>query len=139
MSEKEKFSIEKRLAEQRPGRREYIQGRIVRLQGALKNCTPPLTVRDDSSLAWGFAASVGDASKMRFQTIVDEIATMQVLYRDTGYNDILQNDMKIVAEHMKKKYPNVPWKILWTIMREHFVPLAKIQAVLDTPEGRLVY
>ena len=139
MAEKEKFSISRALEEQRPGRREHLKGRIQSLNNALAKCSPPLAVRDDSSLAWGFASGYGDASRMRFSTVIDEIATMQVLYRDTNYNELLQNDMKVVAGYMKKKYPSVPWKLLWQFMREHFVPIAKIQAVLDSPGGRLAY
>jgi hypothetical protein len=135
----EKFSIASSTAKLSARRRRDAVYRRRLLERRLAMCTPPLALRDDSRLAWGFLTRSGDAATMRSDTVVDNIATMQVLYRDTSYDSLLQNDMKKIAGYMKVCYPSVSWTNLWKVMVEHFIPICKIQAVISTESGRLEY
>ena len=135
----EKFSIASSTDKLSRRRRRDAKYRQRLLEQRLAACVPPLAMRDDSRLAWGFMTKSGDAATMRLDTVVDNIATMQVLYRDTNYDSLLQNDMKKMADYMKVCYPSVSWTRLWKVLVDHFIPICKIQAVLSTASGRLEY
>jgi len=129
MAARGRFSLEAKLGALAEGRRANAERRLAPLRERLASFDPPIEVRDDSKLAWGYATQTGDARTMDMQTVADEMATTQFLYAQTCYNALMQDDMKRVAEYHKAANPDVGWTKLWKVVTEHFVPVCKIEAV----------
>lgn len=121
------FSLQRAIAETEGADVVEMQARKEQLVEALGRF-PNATLRDDSKLAYQFIAAEGDGAAMRAETAAAEMASVQQLYSETKYGQIVQRDMRMVAEWAKANYRAVPWSDIWAIVRETIVPACKLEA-----------
>ena len=122
-----KFSTEVALRELDGAKQAEARERLLEIEGALEEF-PNCSLRDDSRLAFQYATNTGDAAEMPFEDVVREIVSVQFLFNESCYNQLCQQDMKQVAAHYHERYPHVSWRQLWTIVRSHMIPCAKLEA-----------
>lgn len=123
------FSIETAIVQLGEDEQLETRQKLLELTTAIEAAAPGFTVRDDSRLAWQYATHTGDAQTMTRAQVVSEIVVIQHLYGRTSYNELLQKDMKEVAAAFKVQYPHIKWRDLWHIVREHMIPIIKLEAV----------
>ena len=83
-------------------------------------------LRDDSRLAYQYIVNGGDAA-----LVAHELLTINFLYKHTRYDAHCQTGLKQVADLAHQWYPNVPWSVIWTVVREYGVPAMKFFALAE--------
>lgn len=125
---KVRFSIEAARAELGDEQRDAADARLATLREVLSGVAAEYVVRDDSRLAWAHAVGEGDATSMTLPQVATELCAIQHLYNDTDYGAMCQSELPLLAQHYKARFPHVPWARLWKIVREHAIPVIKLQA-----------
>lgn len=87
-------------------------------------------LRDDSQLAFQYAARVGDGATMTLADVAADIVIAQDLYNHTCYRELWSNDMKAVAAWLKNTYPKLSWTKTWAIVRANLDPCCKLEAAV---------
>ena len=84
------------------------------------------SVRDDSRLAYQYMCNGGDAS-----LVAHELLCVNFLYKNTNYDAHCQTGLKQIADLAHQTYPNLPWNVIWSVVREYGVPAMKCFALAE--------
>ena len=128
-SKKGKFSIADATSKMTDTDKTAARKRLDDIERELKTFGD-YELRDDSQLAFQFAARVGDGANMTLADVAADIVIAQDLYNHTCYRELWSNDMKAVATWLKTTYPNLSWAKTWGLIRANLDPCCKLEATL---------
>lgn len=83
-------------------------------------------LRDDSRLAHQYILHGGDV-----QLVAQELLTVNFLYENTRYNEHCQKGLRQIANQAHVCYPDIPWSLVWSVVREYGVPAMKFFALAE--------
>ena len=87
----------------------------------------PFMLRSDSRLAAAFVE--GHYPERTLVQVAHEQAAIQYLYEHTPYPQIIEARMRTFADHVKARYPQLPWTQVWTIVRNLGPQIVKAEAL----------
>lgn len=118
---KERYSMAREGGELTP---EMVE-RKAQLEALLARHGQPL--RDDSRLASQFIRRGGDVA-----LVAHEILCVNYLFENTRYDEHCQTGLKQIADHAHSVYPQLPWSVIWSVVREYGVPAMKFFALAES-------
>ena len=122
-----------------------IQQRRDCLSEAVKQYGDQYELRDDSKLAWKYCSNNyaytnsfwnNESGNTDLSKIALELVAMQLLYStpwrtddgDKSFKNVQEQKLRELATWAKATHPSLPWKRVWTVIRDSGTPIVKLLA-----------
>ena len=125
------FDLAKSLASVPEDQRPSVVQRLELVYAAQRRLG--MEPRNDSQLTWKYA--VGELEEDDVPSaIASELVIVDALYKNTEYGTIVEDTMREVADHIKKKY-RLSWTDAWEITRFYVPSMLKLYCAKRIPSS----